>query len=450
MSASLAVVVGLGRSGASCARFLDAEGWRVRVVDRADGESQRRQAASLPAGVEVSLGGYPEDVAAGASLLCPSPGVPWDAPEVRWARAHGIEVSSEIDLLFRRCPAPIVGITGTNGKTTTTTLTGAVLAAGGRRVHVGGNIGTPLLDQLDGIAADDWVVLELSSFQLESASRPACRLAAVLNVTPDHLDRHGTLEAYIAAKRRIVEHAVEAVALGADDPVTRDMARAARSRVMLFGAEVGENGATVREGRVVSVEAGRDVPVMPVDDIPLFGTHNVLNVLAAVCLGRAGGVEADRIAAAVRSFRAVSHRLEPVLERDGVLWVDDSKATNAESAIVALRAFGERPLIWIGGGGSKGVGPEALAAEVAQRARHAVVNGATAGELDAALGSLAYSARTRTETLDEAVAQARRLARPGDVVLLSPGYTSFDQFSSYEERGRRFAELVRMAVGEGG
>jgi UDP-N-acetylmuramoylalanine--D-glutamate ligase len=445
-----AVVIGLARSGMACVRALTAEGWDVTVVDRRDDEEMRRRAAALPPGVEVRLGEYGDEIADGAEMLCPSPGVPWNAPELVRARAAGVPVRSEIDLVFRRCPAPIVGITGTNGKTTTTTLTGEVIAAGGARVHVGGNIGEPMLDRLAGVRAEDWVVLELSSFQIESVEDPRCRLAAVLNVTPDHIDRHGTFEAYAQAKRRIVEHVdpAGATVLGADDAVARAMASASAARVLMAGLDIGpSDGTTVRDGEVVVVEAGRATPVLPVADIPLFGEHNVLNVLAAVALGHAAAVPLDRVAGAVRRFRAVHHRLEPVLDAGGVLWVNDSKATNADAAIKALRSFPDRGIVWIGGGQSKGVGPEELAGEVAVRAHHAVLNGSTAAELDAALDRLGYTARTRVATLGDAVRVAHDIARPGDVVLLAPGYTSFDQFESYEQRGEVFAELVHDICG---
>jgi UDP-N-acetylmuramoylalanine--D-glutamate ligase len=445
-----ALVIGLARSGMACARALHRDGWDVVVVDRKDDDALRERAATLPDGVEVRLGDYAEDVAVGFDMVCPSPAVPWDAPELARAREDGVDVRSEIDLVFRRCPAPIVGITGTNGKTTTTTLTGAVIAAGGARVHVGGNIGEPMLDRLDAVHADDWVVLELSSFQLESAEDPRCRLAAVLNVTPDHLNRHGTFEAYAAAKRRIVEHADPrgAVVLGADDVVARGMAQASSARVLLAGFEIGPaDGATVRDGDVVVIERGSAQQVMPVSDIPLFGAHNVQNVLVAVALGHAAGVAHDAIAGAVRGFRAVHHRLEPVLDRDGVLWVNDSKATNADAAIKALRAFPDRPIVWIGGGETKGVGPEELAREVARCARHAVLNGSTGPEVDAALAAIGYDARTLVPTLQDAVRVAHDIARSGDVVLLAPGYTSFDQFKDYEQRGEVFAALVHDVCG---
>jgi len=445
-----ALVIGLARSGMACARALSREGWDVVVVDRKDDEELRARALTVPPGVEVRLGVYADDVAVGFDMVCPSPGVPWDASELAVARTHGVPVHSEMDMVFRRCPAPIVGITGTNGKTTTTTLTGQVIAAGGRRVHVGGNIGEPMLDRLQDVAADDWVVLELSSFQLESVEDPRCRLAAVLNVTPDHLNRHSDFDAYAAAKRRIVEHADPAgtVVLGADDALARSMATSATARVLLAGADIGAaDGTTVCDGEVVVVEQGSASAVMPVGDIPLFGEHNVQNVLAAVALGHAAGVPHDAIAGAVRGFRAVQHRLEPVLDAAGVLWVNDSKATNVDAAVKALRAFPDRPIVWIGGGETKGVGPDDLAREVSQRARHAVLNGSTGPEMDRALAKLGYNARTLVGTLAEAVRAAHEVARPGDVVLLAPGYTSWDQFADFEERGRVFADLVREVCG---
>jgi UDP-N-acetylmuramoylalanine--D-glutamate ligase len=443
-----AVVIGLGSSGAACARVLSAEGWAVEVVDSADTPRARELAATLPSDVVVTLGGYSPEVIDGAALVCPSPAVPWDAPELERARAAGIPVRSEIDLTFERCPAPIAGVTGTNGKTTTTALLGALIAAGGARVHVGGNIGTPLLDLLGDVHADDWVVLELSSFQLESASDPRCRLATVLNLGPDHLDRHHGMEGYVAAKRRLVEHADPdgAVVLNAADPAVMRMASATQARLLRFARDPslleGGDGATVVDGTVVCIDGGQAFPVLPVGDIPLFGLHNQENVLAGVALAHAAGVAPGALAGAVRAFTPVEHRLQTVLDRDGVLWVNDSKATNVDAAVVALRSF-DRPIVWIGGGGSKGVGPERLAEEVSARARYAVLQGATGPELDAALAALGYAQRTVVPDLRAAVETAARIARPGDVVLLAPGYTSFDQHSSYGERGRLFSEYAR-------
>ncbi len=441
-----AVVIGLGRSGLACARVLAADGYEVLVVDRGDDPRLREVASRLPAGVEVRLGGYEVDVVRGSALVCPSPGVPWTSPELELARTLGIPVRSEMSLVFERCRGRIVGITGTNGKTTTTSLCAAVIARDGRRVHLGGNIGATMLDRLDDVDSGDWVVLELSSFQLESVEEPRCEIAAVLNISPDHIDRHGSLAAYIAAKQRIVEHAVSCTVLGWDDPVTRSMAASSSAPVRYFGSALrGVDGATVEADQVVVLESGSTQPVVPVVDIPLFGAHNVLNVLAATAVGRAAGVASSDIAAAVREFTAVPHRLEVVLEADGVLWVNDSKATNVDAAVRALQSF-DRPIIWIGGGHSKGVGPGELARAVARHARFAILNGDTADELDAALAEQGYAQRAVVAGQQSAVDMATELARPGDVVLLAPGYASFDQFRDFEERGGAFADSVRAVA----
>ena len=454
MSGRTATVLGLGMSGAACARVLAGEGWHVIVTDGADGPAQRATAAALPPGIEVRLGDDGQRAVEAADMVCPSPGVDWRSPLLERARQRGVPVRSELALVFERCPAPIAGVTGTNGKTTTTALLGAVLAPGGHPVHVGGNIGETMLDRLDAVAPDDWVVLELSSFQLESVPAPRCRLATVLNLSPDHLDRHGTMEAYAAIKARVVAHADPAgtVALNAGDPVVRAMAASSSAPVTWFGRDLDATArrgdhATVSDGRVTVFRDGTRHDILDVAEIPLLGGHNVDNVLAACALAVAAGVDDAGIADAVRAFRPVAHRLQPVADVDGVLWVNDSKATNVDAAVTALGAMGDRPIVWIGGGGRKGVGPEELCAAVAARAWHAILNGATGPECDSALAALGMDARTLVGTLAEAVRAAHDIARPGDVVLLAPGYTSFDQFRSYGERGDAFAALVAELTG---
>jgi UDP-N-acetylmuramoylalanine--D-glutamate ligase len=437
------VVIGAGRSGLACASTLSREGNRVILVDRSDSPAIRERVATLPSSVEVRLGGYPDDVAADALMVCPSPGVPWNAPELEVARAHGVPVRSEMDLVFERCRARICGITGTNGKTTTTALVAAIFERAGERVHLGGNIGMTMLDRLDGVVETDWVVLELSSFQIESVREPRCAIACVLNVTPDHLDRHGDFAAYAETKRRLIRFALDDAVLGFDDPITREMAAVASCRVHEFGLQPGiTDGATASGHDVVSVEAGVAAPVLPIADIPLFGEHNLLNVLAAVAVARAAGLEATPIAGAVRDFHAVAHRLQTVRDEGGVLWVNDSKATNVESAVAALRSFPGRTIVWIGGGKGAGTSISGLADEVTVHARHAILNGASAPELDAALSERGFAPRTVVATLADAVHAAEEIARPGDVVLLAPGYKSFDQFISFEHRGDTFAALV--------
>jgi UDP-N-acetylmuramoylalanine--D-glutamate ligase len=437
------VVIGAGRSGLACAGTLAREGQRVVLVDRSDTLAIRERTALLPASVDVRLGGYPDDIAADALMVCPSPGVPWNAPELEIARAHGVPVRSEMALVFERCRARICGITGTNGKTTTTALVAAILERAGERVHLGGNIGVTMLDRLDRVSDGDWVVLELSSFQIESVLEPRCAIACVLNVTPDHLDRHGDFATYADTKRRLIRFALDDAVLGFDDPTTREMASVAQCTVHQFGLEPGiTEGATRSGDDVVVAEEGTVTAVLPVRDIPLFGEHNLQNVLAAVAIARAAGVALAPIAGAVRDFHAVPHRLETVRDQDGVLWVNDSKATNVESAIAALRSFPGRTIVWIGGGKGAGTSIERLADEVAMRARCAVLNGASAIELDEALARRDFAARSVVSGLQDAVVVAAGLAQPGDVVLLAPGYKSFDQFRDFEERGRAFGEAV--------
>jgi UDP-N-acetylmuramoylalanine--D-glutamate ligase len=265
----------------------------------------------------------------------------------------------------------------------------------------------------------------------------------VLNVTPDHLDRHGDFEAYAETKRRLVRFALDDAVLGFDDPVTREMATVATCRVHQFGLQPGvTDGATRIGGDVVSVEDGEPAAVLPVAEIPLYGEHNLQNVLAAVAVARAAGLGASPIAGAVRDFHAVAHRLQTVRDEDGVLWVNDSKATNVESAVAALRSFPGRTIVWIGGGIGAGTPVAGLADEVVARARHAILNGASAPEIEAALAERGFTQRTVVATLADAVRVAEAMAQPGDVVLLAPGYKSFDQFRDFEHRGDAFAELV--------
>jgi UDP-N-acetylmuramoylalanine--D-glutamate ligase len=437
-----AVVIGLGLSGKAVAKVLSSEGYAVHVVDSSDNDKIRKYAAERPVSVELTIGGYPVEIVDKADLVCPSPGVPWDAPELVRAREAGIPIKSEIALTLERCSAKVVGITGTNGKTTVTSLVGAIFKEGGLNTFVGGNIGVTLLEMVPYMKPDDWVVLELSSFQIESLDQFSVHCGCVLNVTPDHLDRHGDFERYVATKQRLIEAARAVAVLNADDPVAAKMTSGAPT--WLFGFDIGgSHGATVVGEDIVVADDRGGSDVCRASDIQLFGRHNVSNVLAATAIAYACGVDVKAIGSAIASFRAVHHRLEPVEEVDGVLWVNDSKATNPDSTMVALQAFETKPIIWIGGGGKKGIAPDKLADSVVQYARYAVVCGESAQELDEALSARGYEQRRKLANLSEAVEFAASIAKAGDVVLLSPGYTSFDQFRNYEERGERFSEYVR-------
>ena len=437
-----ALVIGYGRSGRAAAYFIRRRGGTVLVVDRADTPELRAELER--AGITARLGGYgPQDLN-GTDLVVVSPGVPWDEPLVETARQRGIEITSEIDLFFRSCPARIAGITGTNGKTTTTALTTEMLRAGDQRVMRGGNIGEPVLDRLDQLRPDDWVVLELSSFQLESISRPRLRIGVVLNVTPDHLDRHKSFERYVELKARAVaflepdDYAV----LNLDDPACAAMRSETRGQVIEFGLQQPvRSGVTVTDGWITIAGPAQPGRVMRTADVPLPGEHNLSNVMAAIGVGYAAGVEVERLADAVRRFKAVEHRLEPVGTFNGARWYNDSKATNPDSTYKALAAFRE-PIVLIAGGRSKGIDIEPLAQTIARRVAGLVTMGETGEELARRVRDAGLDRVERAADLNDAVRKAAALARPGSVVLLSPAFTSYDMFSDYEDRGRRFKATV--------
>jgi len=410
-------VVGAARSGVALAQHLAAHGEKVRVADRKTADELRPTLAQMPQGIEYRLGGYDESVLEMVDVVYASPGVPWDSDLLHQARARGIRVSSEIDLFLRLCKGTVVGITGTNGKTTTTALTGDVLAAGRGPVMVGGNIGDTVLDRVDEITPEHWVVLELSSFQLESVEKPRLHVGVILNITPDHLDRHKTLERYTDLKARAIELADFAV-LNGRDPIVKDLAPRAAGEVVWFD---------------------RHQPQPP---MPLPGRHNMENALAAAAVGRIAGLKDEVINAAIRAFKGVEHRLELVGEWSGVRWYNDSKATNPDAGRVALSAFPGAPVILIAGGYGGGFELHEWVADVLAHTEAVILIGASADELAQALQ--AHPKVLRAQTLEEAVSVAAGLARRGSVVLLSPAYKSFDMFKDFEDRGNQFKELVRQ------
>ncbi|HKB34305.1 MAG TPA: UDP-N-acetylmuramoyl-L-alanine--D-glutamate ligase [Candidatus Dormibacteraeota bacterium] len=413
-----ALVVGAARSGIALANHLTLAGETVRVVDRRPARELREAISRMPPGVDFRLGDE-SGVLEGVDVVYASPGVPWDAQLLNDARARGIKVSSEIDLFLELCPGTVVGITGTNGKTTTTALTGVVLAAGDRPVIVGGNIGDTVLDRLEEITPRHWVVLELSSFQLESVDWPRLHVGVILNLTPDHLDRHGTLERYVDIKARAIEFAGRddfAVLNGRDETV-RGLASRTQARVVWFDEH------------------------QPIPPMPLPGRHNMENALAAASVGRIAGLTDEAINDAIRSFKGVEHRLELVGEWAGVRWYNDSKATNPDAGRVALSAFPGAPVVLIAGGYGSGFELEGWVADVLANTEAVVLIGASADLLEEALRE--HPNVVRAETLEEAVSRAAVLSRLGGVVLLSPAYKSFDMFKDYEDRGNQFKALVR-------
>jgi UDP-N-acetylmuramoylalanine--D-glutamate ligase len=414
-----ALVVGAARSGVALAIHLTREGHTVRVVDRKPAKDLASAIALMPSSVELKLGGYDGGVLDGVDIVYASPGVPWDSELLNQARAKGIPVSSEIDLFLKSCPGTVVGITGTNGKTTTTALTGAVLSAGQRPVIVGGNIGDTVLDRIDEITPDHWVVLELSSFQLESVEKPHLHVGVVLNITPDHLDRHGTLDRYADLKARVVEFAGpdDFAVLNGRDQIVRGLAQRTKAKVVWFDKH------------------------QPIPPMPLPGRHNMENALAAAAVGRIAGLSDAAINNAIRGFKGVEHRLELVGEWAGVRWYNDSKATNPDASRVALSAFPGAPVVLIAGGYGGGFDLGQWAGDVMANTEAVVLIGASADELARALK--AHRKVVHAESLEDAVSQAAHLSRSGGVVLLSPAYKSFDMFKDYEDRGNQFKDLVR-------
>ncbi len=463
------VILGLARQGMALARFFVSQGARVTVSDRLPASALTNALTALDGlPIQYALGGHPETLLDDCDLLCLSGGVPTDLPIVQAARARRIPLSNDAQLTLALSPAPVIGITGSAGKTTTTTLVGEILRAAGKTVHVGGNIGTPLIDRLDHIQPEDWVVLELSSFQLELCTRSP-HIAAVLNITPNHLDRHPSMSHYAAAKANILrwQGANDIAILGADDGVTGAWWRAARVTIPadrgqpavdfpLLATIVGFSGQQevpygtfVRESWIIWRSAEAEQPILPLKKIRLRGWHNVLNVLAACAIAGVIGVPPTAMAQVVQEFRGVAHRLEIVRERQGVLWVNDSIATAPERALAALRSF-DQPIILLAGGRDKKLPWDAFVREVQQRVRHLICFG-EAGPMIAQRvqdeaersGSGQLKSVTVCADLPTAVRLAARLAQPGEVVLLSPGGTSFDAYRDFAERGEHFRHLVQ-------
>ncbi len=447
------LVVGLGKSGVASALFLKAHGARVTVSDTKSGDELRNEIPSLlDHGITVETGGHGERTFRGQDLIVVSPGVPVDAPLLVQARAMGEAVIGEVELAAQFLPGPIVAITGSNGKTTTTTLTGEILTAGGLPTLVGGNIGTPAISLAERAKRETVIVLEVSSFQLETIQTFRPKVAVVLNVTPDHLDRHRTFEAYVDAKARIFENqrGDDFAVLNEDDPTCVTMAARTRAQVFWFsrqkevkqGAWVREGNILFRDGRGSQKNAQREI--MQVSEIPLKGAHNLENVLAAVCAGALMGCAPEKIRQAVRDFKAVEHRLEFVATVRGVDYYNDSKATNVDATIKALESFPAN-IHLILGGKEKGSDYTVLNDLLRQRVKRVYTIGAAAGKIESQIVSPKSGnvEVVHAETLENALRKANAVAEPGDVVLLAPACASFDQFKNYEQRGQVFKEIVR-------
>jgi len=437
-------VVGLARSGVAAARLIRRLGGRVLASDSGARESLTPEAVQLEAlGCALFAGGHPEAAFAGAELVVVSPGVPLELPALEAARSRGVPIIGELELGWCVMEADLIAITGTNGKTTTTALTGELAAGSMRPVLVGGNIGTPLCAHALDFPADGLVVAEASSFQLDTTERLRPRVAAVLNLTPDHLDRHQTFERYVDAKAKIFANQTSAdcAVLNADDAPTAALASRTRAGVLWFSrVKALAHGVFVGDGWVVAKLNGHVEEICPLAEITLRGEHNVENVLAATACALWTGLSPDAIRRRIGVFRGVSHRIERVGEERGVVYYNDSKGTNVASTIKALESFTE-PIVLIAGGKGKGQDFTPLAAAARGRVRQAVLIGVDRPAIRVALEAAGVSCADAT-SMREAVARARSLARAGDVVLLSPACASFDMFDNFEHRGDVFTAAV--------
>jgi len=437
------LVVGLARTGIATALFCAARGAHVTVTEERSESQITETAAKLrAAGVTLELGGHKARTFVEQDLIVSSPGVPPTMPALASARVIGIPVWSEIELAWRFLRGRLVCITGSNGKTTTTSLIGHILETAGLPVQVAGNIGTPLISRVDVSSDAGFTVVEASSFQLESISAFRPDVAVLLNVTPDHLDRHGSFETYGRSKARIFENQTEedAAVLNADDAAAQQYTPS-RPPVFWFSRQKRvATGCFLRDDEIVFRRDGTETVVLRRRDIGLRGDHNVENVLAAAAAATLAGVEPAAIAEGVRSFAGVEHRIEFVAAISGVEYFNDSKATNVDATLKALDAFPNNLLVILGGK-DKGSDYTILRKSLRQHARMVLLIGAAADKIESQLGGVVPV--ERAGTMSRAVKLAEERARPGDTVLLSPACASFDQFESYEHRGRVFKQLVR-------
>ena len=454
------VIFGFGRQGQALARWLPTLGAKVVVTDSRSAEQIGLRRRDYP-DVKFYLGGHPEDVLIGARYICISGGVPLDLPILELAKSRNITFTNDAQLFMERCPAPIIGITGSAGKTTTTTLVARIAEKAGYKVWLGGNIGNVLIDDLANITPDDLVVMELSSFQLELMT-VSPQVATILNLTPNHLDRHGSMENYAAAKANIIryQNPNDVAVLGWDNPITKSMEALIEGELVAFSRyDMIPNGAFMMGTRLfVAGSASYDMlPHMVCEraDIPLRGDHNVLNVLAACAIAGSIGLAIDRpgvmpetMCEAIQEFEAVIHRLEVVREVEGVTYVNDSIATAPERLFAALTSYDE-PLVLLIGGADKDLPWEAVVQLALQKAHHIIIFGEE-GEKQVSTKVMKLLSLMRVDegqisrviTLDEAVKRASEVAQAGDVVLLSPGGTSYDAYENFALRGEHFRQLV--------
>ena len=452
------VIIGAARQGLALARYLASHGAKVVLNDKHTAEEMQSQMAELSAfGIEWALGGHPLEVLDPApEMVCVSGGVPLDNPIVAAASERGIRLSNDTQIFMEAVPCKTIGISGSAGKTTTTTLVGRIASGANgssgkyHKVWVGGNIGDPLINYLDEMQSDDLAILEISSFQAELMTTSP-RIAAILNITPNHLDRHITMDAYAAAKANLIKHqtADDIAILSRDDAGAWALAADVVGKLFSFGISAlpaGQDGAWMDDNDRFFIRMAGETTRLPVDDvIELRGAHNSLNVLAACAIAHAAGFTPEEMRAGIEGFRGVPHRLEFVRTWRGAQWYNDSIATAPERTMAAIRAFGG-PMILMLGGRDKNLPWDDLAQLVRQRVDHVIIFGEAAEKINTAIGQRIPGSRpysvTRVEKCEDALRAASRLAQPGFVVLFSPGGTSYDEFKDFEERGERFRQWV--------
>ncbi len=442
------LIIGAARSGVASAEYLLSIGKQIVISDMNTKLAEDVETQLGHASVSYVWGKQPDVAALQPELIVMSPGVPLSIPPVVKARELGIPVISEPELAFRYSDVPFVAITGTNGKTTTTTLTAFLLEKEGRKVVAGGNIGLPLISQCPQMSANDIVVAEMSSFQLESVDSFCPKVAVVMNLTPDHLDRHKTMEAYAAAKANIFKNQgpEEYLLLNKDDAIVAAMAAGAKSHVYYFSQqEILDEGIWLEDGNLVYRLDKNGAPqvLIPAAEIGIVGSHNWQNAMAASLAALLMGQQPEIIAERLRAFKGVAHRMEPVATIDGVLYVNDSKGTNPDSTEKALGSYGERPIVLIAGGRNKGSDMAVLVPLMRAHCRGVVLVGEATGDFIDAFARTGYTDYVCADSFEDAVVKAREMAQSGDVVLLSPACASWDMFDNFEQRGDLFKELVK-------
>ena len=437
-----ALVVGLAKSGVSAANLLHKLGANVTVTDEKGEETLSDNVKKLEKGISLKLNGHDSVNINGIDLTIISPGVPWDSPFLNKIREKGIRIMSEVEFAFQQLQAPFIAITGTNGKTTTTTLTGEILKRGGKKVFVGGNIGNPLCEEVLNGGKSELVLSEISTFQMEGSETFKPYISAILNITPDHLDRHESMDEYIELKKRVFINQDENdyMILNLDDEITAGFSTEVRGKKVFFSRlkEV-ENGAFVREDKIIFKNDGREETVCSLKDLKLIGVHNIENTLASVAVSGICGISGKIMRDAISEFKGIKHRMELVREIRGVRFINDSKGTNVGATVKSLQSFNE-PIILIAGGKDKGSDYLPLKGLIEERVKFLILIGDAKKKIAKSLNG--FKNKIEADTLENAVKEGFKRAKNGDIVLLSPACASFDMFRDYEDRGEQFKEIV--------